>query len=78
MSRQRVDALFAFASALNYTLLKRIVDFTTTNRLPSMFGGRDFVEAGGLMHYWTNWDALRARTAVFLDKILNRPPGTWR
>jgi putative tryptophan/tyrosine transport system substrate-binding protein len=41
-----------------------------TNRLPTMFQGSTWVDAGGLMSYSTNdIDALR-RAATYVDKIL--------
>ena len=61
ITRQRADALFVFPSPLNFQFSKRIGDFATTNRLPAMFGAREFVEAGGLMSYMTNWNDLARR-----------------
>ncbi len=68
--RERADALYVLPSTLNYSIMKQIVDFAAANRLPSMFGGREFVDAGGLMSYWVSWPDLRGRAAVFVDKIL--------
>jgi putative tryptophan/tyrosine transport system substrate-binding protein len=39
-------------------------------RLPSLFGWGDYVEAGGLMSYGPNHNALWRRLAVYADKIL--------
>ena len=47
-----------------------IIDFATANRLPTMFGIGRFVEAGGLMSYWTDMGGLRRRAATYVDKIL--------
>ena len=48
----------------------RIVEQTLRSRVPSMFGRREFVEAGGLMFY-TSSNAWHWRTAAsFVDKIL--------
>ncbi len=70
VTRQRADALFVTPSPLNYTLLKEIVGFATANRLPSMFGDRAFVDAGGLMSYWTSWNGLARRAADYVARIL--------
>jgi putative ABC transport system substrate-binding protein len=35
-----------------------------------MFQDRGVVEAGGLMSYFLNWNDLRRRSAVYVDKIL--------
>ena len=40
------------------------------NRLPAIYGEREMVEAGGLMSYWTDWNALRRHAAEFVDRIL--------
>jgi putative ABC transport system substrate-binding protein len=39
-------------------------------RLPSMFGGREYVEAGGLMSYAADYVDLTRRSATYIDKIL--------
>ena len=39
-------------------------------RLPSMFGGREYVEAGGLMSYAPDYVDLTRRAATYIDKIL--------
>jgi putative ABC transport system substrate-binding protein len=70
ITRQRADALFVTPSPLNYRLLKPIVEFATTNRLPAMFGDRAYVDAGGLMSYWTNWNDLSRRAGHYVAKIL--------
>src|SRR5262247_2821923 len=40
------------------------------HRLPTMFGSRDNVAAGGLMSYAPVFDDLWRRAAVYIDKIL--------
>jgi putative ABC transport system substrate-binding protein len=39
-------------------------------RLPSVFGGREYVEAGGLMSYAADYVDLTRRSATYIDKIL--------
>jgi putative tryptophan/tyrosine transport system substrate-binding protein len=46
------------------------VEFAAKNRLPAMYGGPEFVEAGGLMSYATSYTDLFRRAAVYVDKIL--------
>ncbi len=70
IARERADALVVLPNSLNVAHNKLIVDFTTKNRLPSMFGDGNAVRAGGLMSYWTNWNDLRRRAAVYVGKIL--------
>ena len=42
---------------------KRIVDFALKNRLPSMYNGRETVEAGGLMSYGADLADIYRRVA---------------
>jgi putative ABC transport system substrate-binding protein len=70
LTREGADALYVLPSSLNYSIMKQILDFAAAHRLPSMFGGREFVDAGGLMSYSVSWPDLRRRAAVFVDKIL--------
>jgi putative tryptophan/tyrosine transport system substrate-binding protein len=49
---------------------KRIADLAIKNRLPSMFEGSTWVEAGGLMSYSAIDADHYRRAAVFVDKIL--------
>src|SRR5262249_37064402 len=63
-------ALLVTPSPLNYRVLKPIVEFAIANRLPAMFGDRAFVEAGGLMSHWTNWNDLARRAAYYVARIL--------
>jgi len=39
-------------------------------RLPTMHAQQDYVDAGGLMSYGTNYPALFMRSAEMVDKIL--------
>ncbi len=48
-----------------------IVDLALTHRLPSIFTGRGFVEAGGLMSYASSAFERGQRVAVYVDKLLN-------
>jgi putative ABC transport system substrate-binding protein len=47
-----------------------IVDLAAKRRLPSMFGWKEYVEAGGLMSYGPNRDESFRRIAVYVDKVL--------
>ena len=48
-----------------------IVELAVTHRLPSIFNGREFVEAGGLMSYGLNFSERGQRFAAYVDKLLN-------
>jgi putative tryptophan/tyrosine transport system substrate-binding protein len=47
------------------------VEFAISNRLPTMFGSRGSVDAGGLMSYGPNIAEMYARAATYVDRILN-------
>ena len=47
----------------------RIAEFTLGLKLPSIYADRFFPDAGGLMSYGPNFDALTKRAAVYVDRI---------
>ena len=49
---------------------KEIAELAVKNRLPAIYGGREQVEAGGLMSYGVNLLDLDRRAATYVDKIL--------
>ena len=48
----------------------RIAALALNARLPTLFFGRQSVEAGGLMSYGPRWSELYRRTATYVDKII--------
>jgi ABC-type uncharacterized transport system substrate-binding protein len=68
--RAGANGLYVSPSAVNGSQKKLITDFTLANRLPAIFGDKEFVSEGGLMSYWTDWTDLRRRSAAYVDKIL--------
>ena len=50
--------------------VKRIVDFALKSRLPSMYGSREAVDAGGLMSYGADQAESYRRVAYYVDRIL--------
>jgi len=49
---------------------KRVVGFALKSRLPSVYGRREDVEAGGLMSYGADQAESYRRVAYFVDRIL--------
>ena len=49
---------------------KRIIGFALKSRLPSMYGRREAVDAGGLMSYGADLADSYRRVAYFVDRIL--------
>jgi len=68
--RDRVDALYLCPDPLLMTNRTRINILAVGERLPTMHGLREYVEAGGLMSYGSNFPDLLRRAADFVDKIL--------
>ncbi len=52
------------------SLRREIVDLAAKLRLPTIYGARQFVEAGGLISYGTDMRQIVRRAAEIVDKIL--------
>jgi putative ABC transport system substrate-binding protein len=70
LNKQRPDGLYVLQSTLMTTNAKRIADFALKSRLPSMYGTRAAVDAGGLMYYGADLVDSYRRVAYFVDRIL--------
>jgi putative ABC transport system substrate-binding protein len=70
MAKGRVDALLVLADGMFIFHRARLADLTAKNRVPSMHGVRENVEAGGLMSYGPSTVAAWRRAAFFVDRIL--------
>jgi ABC-type uncharacterized transport system substrate-binding protein len=70
MARARVGSVFVLQDPMFLTERRRIAMLAITARLPTMFGFRDHVAAGGLMSYGVNLRANFRRAADYVDKIL--------
>jgi putative tryptophan/tyrosine transport system substrate-binding protein len=70
LTQARPDALYVFPNATNDFYAGAIAAFAAENRLPTMYGGRERMDAGGLLSYGVNWLDLRRHAAVYVDKIL--------
>ena len=68
--KAQADVLYVVGDALTAANLTRIITFSHTARLPTIFNARDFVQAGGLMSYAPNYPAQFRRAAELVDKIL--------
>src|SRR5439155_7300079 len=66
----RANALIVVRNRVIDRHSKRIVDLAIKNRLPSVWEGREFVEAGGLMSYSSDDPANFRRVATYVDRIL--------
>ena len=69
-SNERVDALFVVAESLFILHRVELAELALKHRLPTMFGTRENVVAGGLMSYGPSLTHGSRRAAAFADKIL--------
>jgi putative ABC transport system substrate-binding protein len=70
MTRARAGALTVLVGAMFIVAQRRLVDLAAKNRLPALYGLREYVDAGGFMSYGPNVADLFRRTATYVDKIL--------
>jgi putative tryptophan/tyrosine transport system substrate-binding protein len=66
----RAEALYVSGDPLVFAHRIRINTLALAERLPTMYGPREHVDAGGLISYGPNFPALYRRAAEFVDKIL--------
>jgi ABC-type uncharacterized transport system substrate-binding protein len=71
-----VGGIITFRNPTVVTYLKLIAELCRKHRLPAVFDAREYVEAGGLMSYGPNIDAIYRQLATYVDKLLHgTPPG---
>jgi putative ABC transport system substrate-binding protein len=70
MTAGRAEALIVIGSALAFTNRSQIVRLAQKNRLPTMYGQRTYVDAGGLIAYGPDLADAWRRAATYVDKIL--------
>src|SRR5215467_10334618 len=70
IAKGRADALTVEMSPLFFDHRMGIAEFAAKNGLPTMYGDKQYVEAGGLMSYGANILDLYRRAAIYVDKIL--------
>ena len=69
-AKEHVNALITVRTALLIRYGKQIAELVIKHRLPSVWEGSDFVEAGGLMSYSASDAEVFRRAAYFVDMIL--------
>jgi putative tryptophan/tyrosine transport system substrate-binding protein len=70
VAREKADAIVVGTSTFSSQQQRQIAELALKYRLPSVFGNREYVEAGGLMSFGTKFSELYRRSATFVDKIL--------
>jgi len=76
MARDRLDGVLILADATFYRHRERLGEWCMKQRLPSIWGGAGYLDAGGLASFQGDFAELFKRSASQVDKILKgTPPG---
>jgi putative ABC transport system substrate-binding protein len=68
--RERADGVLVLSTPLFIAGAKPLAELAMRHKLPSLFGPKHHVEAGGLMSYSPDRADLYRRGAIYVDKIL--------
>ena len=69
-ARRQAQAVLVIGNALTLTHQRQLTELAAKLRLPALYNVREFVDAGGLMAYGSDWAAQYRRAADYVDKIL--------
>ena len=69
MMQDRPNGVIVHATAPMWELRKRIIDFATAHRLPTITANREMARAGALMTLGPDFQGQRRQAAVLMDKI---------
>jgi putative ABC transport system substrate-binding protein len=67
---ERGEAVIVFTHGFAVLNRARIIEIAARQRVPTMYGWRDFVEEGGLMSYGPNIRVLIRKAASYVDRII--------
>jgi len=70
LARSNVGAVFVIADSLFFSERARVASAALATRLPTVFGWRENVQAGGLMSYGVDLNENYRRAASYVDKVL--------
>ena len=70
LNKERPDGLYVTSNPLTRGNMKRVGDFAIKSRIPSVHGGREAVDAGGLMYYGADTAETYRRVAYYVNRIL--------
>ncbi len=70
MTSEHADALVVLSNPLFFEHRRQLAELAVKHRLPAIFLFREYVEAGGLMAYGANLNAMYRRAAYYVDRIL--------
>jgi len=70
----QTDALYVYSEPLTNSNRHQIIRAAAAAKIPTIFGFREFVDAGGLISYGPDFTDLFKRAAEYADKILRGAP----
>jgi putative ABC transport system substrate-binding protein len=70
LSKGRVQAMMVMSDVLFNVSREKIAALAIKHRLPTMFGVREYVDAGGLMSYGESFREFFRRAATYVDRII--------
>lgn len=70
LGRERPAAALVVADAMFGVHRARLIELAAEHRLPTMYGSREYVEAGGLLSYGPDQLEQARRAAYYVDRIL--------
>ncbi len=65
-----IGGLLGFRNPTIVTHYRRVIELSNQHRIPGIFDAREFAEAGALLSYGPNLDAMFSRSAYFADRII--------
>ena len=68
-SDHEAQALMILADSYLNNRVKELADLSLKNRLPAIYGFREFADAGGLLSYGASLNWLNRRAASYVDRI---------
>jgi len=68
--KSRADAILLLVRGPVALPYREIAELAAKSRLPTIYSGREYVEAGGLMSYGVSLEDLDRRAVTYVDKIL--------
>jgi putative ABC transport system substrate-binding protein len=70
MKRQRIDGVVVLADATTWTHRARLQQLILGHKLPSVWGGRDYLGEAGLASYQTDFPLIMRRAGAMAAQIL--------
>jgi len=69
-AKGHANAMLVLGNPILNAHRKQIVELAVKHRLPAAYTRPEFIDAGGLIYYGTNYNDLFRRAAIYVDKIL--------